>query len=355
MTDETPKPVRLKNELDELRPEVEKVLPPQVSLERFMRVVYTALAQSPQLRTADRRSLLTSAMKAAQDGLLPDGREAAFVPFKTKEKFRENGKQMERWIEKVSYMPMVAGILKKMRQSGEMKQLSVNVVREGDTFRFWTDDSGEHLMHEPLLGSTNRQVIAAYARMMTLNGGIYTEVMSRFEIEQVRSISKTKDDGPWVDWFDEMSKKTVLRRLSKRTPMSTDVVSVIQRDDDLYDVNQRTRRAVSGAAAAKEMLGLTHEEQNDLPLQVPAPEAREITVDVGTGEVVDAQKAEARPATSAGAGAAQAALEKATTIYELDEAMETVSTLYASSKRRAPEEITALYRKRREEFQGIEE
>jgi hypothetical protein len=43
-------------------------------------------------------------VKLAQDGLLPDGREAAVVMFGNK----------------AQAMPMIAGILKKVRQSGEV-------------------------------------------------------------------------------------------------------------------------------------------------------------------------------------------------------------------------------------------
>ena len=66
---------KLSTEIDALRPEIEKVLPAHVSPDKFMRVVLTAIAQSPDLRNADRRSLLTSCVKAATDGLVPDGRE----------------------------------------------------------------------------------------------------------------------------------------------------------------------------------------------------------------------------------------------------------------------------------------
>lgn len=346
MSAEIKAPMKLSDELDELRPEIEKVLPVQVTVDKFMRVVYTAIAQNVSLRNADRRSLLTSAIKAAQDGLLPDGREAAFVIFNSKEKFRENGKMMERWIEKVQYMPMVNGIIKKLNQTGELKQISVNIVREGDTFRYWVDDHGEHILHEPLLGTNGRQATAAYARATMHGGGVYLEIMSRFEIEQVRAISKSKDKGPWVEWWEEMAKKTVIRRMSKRMPMSTDVVQVLHRDDEMYDLSQRTRRASSGTAAAREMLGLTHKEPDEL-LQQSVPEEREVVVE-HVEEEKPAPQAQATPASNQ--SMSEEALNKATTVDALDEAMETISTLYAASKRKVPEETTALYRRRREEF-----
>lgn len=62
--------------------------------------------------------------------------------------------------------------------------------------------------------------------------------MSLGEIEKVRKVSRAATNGPWVEWWEEMARKTVLRRLSKRLPMSTDVDDLIRRDDDLYDFSK---------------------------------------------------------------------------------------------------------------------
>lgn len=234
----------LSQELTQLTPEIAKVLPPQVSLDKFMRVVNTALVMTPSLRECDRRSLFTAAVKAATDGLLPDGREGAFVPFKNQ----------------VQWMPMVAGIIKKVRNSGELKSLSSNVVRTADVFRYWIDDDGEHIQHEPNLGADPGPVTCAYAVAKTVNGGVYTEVMTLKQIEQVKNVSRAKDssEGPWKKWPDEMARKSVIRRLAKRLPMSTDLETTIQRDDELYDLPKPKdgERATTGAAGLRSLLGV---------------------------------------------------------------------------------------------------
>src|SRR3546814_9174090 len=76
-----------------------------IPVEKFHRVAVTAISSNPDLLNVDRTSLFGALMKAAQDGLLPDGREGAIVPFKGK----------------ASWMPMVAGIMKKVRNSGEIE------------------------------------------------------------------------------------------------------------------------------------------------------------------------------------------------------------------------------------------
>ena len=62
---------KLADELIELRPELEKVLPAHVSVDKFMRVVMTAISTNPQLRQADRRSLMTSCVKCIQSSAPP--------------------------------------------------------------------------------------------------------------------------------------------------------------------------------------------------------------------------------------------------------------------------------------------
>lgn len=225
----TDQPVALRTELDALVPEIEKVLPAHVTADKFMRVVLTAIAGNPDLRDANRASLLTSCVKAATDGLVPDGREAALVIFNTKV-----GRGYEK---RVQYMPMVAGILKKVRNSGELESLTCNVVYERDEFDFWVDDAGEHVLHKPLISDERGPFRCVYAIAKTTGGGTYSEVMTPGQVNQVREVSKAKDSGPWVSWYDEMARKTCIRRLAKRLPMSTDLEGTITADDDMYELN----------------------------------------------------------------------------------------------------------------------
>jgi recombination protein RecT len=211
--------------------EITAALPPHIPVERFMRVVMTAVGAAPTLLAADRRSLFESAMKAAQDGLLPDGRDGAFVTFRTKMK-GDDGKDF--WTDKVQWMPMVGGILKKIRNSGELLTISAYVAYEKDEFEYTLGDE-ESIVHRPCLEDDRGRPRLVYAVAKTKDGGVYREIMTFKDIEKVRGVSKAKDSGPWKDWWDEMAKKTVIRRLAKRLPMSSDLDDLIRRDDDLYD------------------------------------------------------------------------------------------------------------------------
>src|ERR1700759_587891 len=90
--------------LERMQPEFARILPDSIDASKFVRVVITALQNNPKLLESDRRSLYGACMDAAKDGLLPDGREGAIVPFKGKCK----------------WMPMIQGIAKKIRNSGEI-------------------------------------------------------------------------------------------------------------------------------------------------------------------------------------------------------------------------------------------
>ena len=218
----------------ERKAEFQAVLPSNCTFERFARIVKTAVIQSPELLSADRASLFMSCFKTAQDGLLPDGREAALVIYNTKQKDGSYKKL-------VQYMPMVGGVLKKVRNSGELASISAHVVYENDDFDYCLGDE-EHITHKPSVGDHGK-AICAYAIVKTKDNAIYREVMSVAEIEKIRNLSKSKDGQAWKEHWAEMAKKTVIRRISKRLPMSTDLEQVIQRDDEMFefDNNKSTK------------------------------------------------------------------------------------------------------------------
>ena len=205
--------------LTKMQPEFSAALPPQIPVEKFVRTVITVVQMNPKFLDADRRSLLGSCMKAAQDGLLLDGREAALVPF--------NGKGGTA----LQYMPMIGGILKKIRNSGELASISANVVYQRDQFDYALGDE-ERIVHKPHLGEDRGRAVAVYAIARTKDGAVYREVMSVGEVEKIRQSSRAANAGPWVNHWGEMARKTVLKRLAKRLPTSTDVDQVIDSDNE---------------------------------------------------------------------------------------------------------------------------
>lgn len=222
--------VLIKDQIEQREHEFARALPAHIPVERFKRVVLTAVQNNPDLLRADRQSFFNACMRSAQDGLLPDGRDGAIVMFG----------------DKAQWMPMVFGILKKIRNSGELASITARVVYAGDKFRYWIDDSGEHVEYEPSDDHDTNVVRRVFAMAKTKNGELYVEPMSVEQVEKVRAVSRARNKGPWVDWWDQMAIKTALRRLAKRLPMSSDLDDLLRRDDDLYDMSGASDQAVKG-------------------------------------------------------------------------------------------------------------
>lgn len=275
-----PEPQNLPTKFDEqlaaYTPQLKAALPAHIPVERFKRVVVTAINQTPDLANADRRSLFNACVKAAQDGLLPDGREAALTIFSGK----------------VQYMPMIAGIRKRMRNSGEVKSATAEVIYKNDHFKHFKGDE-PRIEHEPTeLGADPGPAIGAYAVIRLTNGEIIREVMSLKDIEAVRSVSRAQNSIMWTKFWGEGARKTVLRRCAKAAPISSDVDAVLRRDDDEHgfieqalppaDMSQRPTLASANAAAsepAQATVGTVVDQPHAMVDETGAEESRHATAD----------------------------------------------------------------------------
>lgn len=261
----------IRQNLTQMAPQFQAALPAHISVEKFTRVALTAIQNNPDLATkADRTSLFGSCVRLAQDGLLPDGREAAIVMFGNK----------------AQAMPMIAGVLKKIRQSGDVAKVSAQVVYEHDEF-VWHLGFDEDVTHNPpRLDQPRGKPIGAYATAVLKDGSKLLEVMSLEEIEKVRAVSRAAKNGPWVSWWGEMARKTVMRRLSKRLPMSTDLADELDRDDTLPKHEPETiehQAAPTNRLDALEQHLQIDQQQTDDTQEGPADEQR--------GEVVTLESA----------------------------------------------------------------
>lgn len=212
----------VKHSLSLMSSQFKMVLPEHIKVEKFIRVTQTAVQLNKSLLECDRNSLFAACIKASEDGLLPNGKEAALVPFKGQ----------------VQYMPMVAGILKKIRNSGELASITAQIVHEKDDFKYFIDSDGEHLNHAPNMFLDRGSVVGVYALAKMKDDSVYIEVMTMNQVNQVKNVSRAKDSNssPWNSFPEEMMKKTVIRRLSKRLPMSTDIESTFENDNVFYDL-----------------------------------------------------------------------------------------------------------------------
>ena len=195
-------------------------LPKHISPDKFIRAAQTAVQNNPDLLQCSRPSLYNACMKCAQDGLLADGREAAIVKF--------GGE--------AAYLPMVGGILKLIRNSGELATIDAEVVHEKDEYDSWVDERGQHFKFKKARGERGAPLLTfAYAIMK--DGALYFEEVSEQEMAGIQKVARSQT--VWTGAFrDEMKKKSAIHRMAKRMPKSTDLESVLKHDEELYDLEK---------------------------------------------------------------------------------------------------------------------
>jgi recombination protein RecT len=263
-------------QLDNMLGQFQAVLPKHITAERFGRVVLTAIQNNPELLDCDRRSLWNSAMRAANDGLLPDGRLGAIVIYKGKA-----GRPQAQW------MPMIAGLRQKVRNSGEIEGWSAHVVHERDQWEY-TEGDNPHIFHRPVRGDRG-PVIAAYSIAKFKSGELSREWMWIEELDKVRAVSRAQR-GPWQDWADEMYRKTVARRHAKVLPMSSDLDDLLRRPDEPDEVGAEQLAApkqseggrLGGMTDALDMIAA-----NTTKRTAKYKPAAEIIDELDAGEVID--------------------------------------------------------------------
>lgn len=198
----------------EFQSKIAAALPANVSVDRFTRCLLTAWQINPDILSCERTSLYMSVLTAAQQGLMPDGREGVIVKFSVK--------VGEKWIDKAQFMPMVAGVIKRFADAGV--SVYAGSVYSADQFRAWNDDTGQHVLHTPVHFGERGEWLGCYA-VATVNGSTYVEIAGIPEIQKIRSKSKGAFDrngdlkGPWLDWPERMGQKSLLHRLGRRVPL----------------------------------------------------------------------------------------------------------------------------------------
>jgi len=169
--------------------QITDLLPENVPVSRFVRATGTALLANPDIAKCEPDTIFAALLRAAQDGLLPDGREAAIVKYGTK----------------ASYLPMIGGIRKIAAEYGWT--IDTNVVRANDDFEYELG-LDPRLTHRPALGDRGA-LTHAYAISRHRDGLRLIDVMDAADIAKVRNVSRASGKGPWVDWEERMWAKSV--------------------------------------------------------------------------------------------------------------------------------------------------
>lgn len=216
----------LMNLLERKRGTIASVLPKHITPERIIKVALSAASRTPLLLQCTESSFVLAVMQAAELGLEPGSAlgHAYLVPYR-------NGKTGKY---ECQMIPGYRGLIALARRSGEIVSLEAHVVYANDKFRV-RYGLEPVLEHEPNLTGEPGDLVLAYAVAKLRDGGVQFEVMTRVQLEAVRRRSKAGGSGPWVSDFDEMCRKTVVRRLFKYLPVSIELAKALEVDARVED------------------------------------------------------------------------------------------------------------------------
>jgi recombination protein RecT len=207
--------------------EVAKVLPQHLTAERFTKIALLALNKTPKLMHCDQMSFFTALMTLSEFGLEPDGRRAHLIPFRNSRKSNAAGKDVYDCQLIIDYK----GITELMFRSGLVSSVAADVVCENDDFEY---DRRVVVRHKIKFGEPRGKAIAYWAGVRFKDGAEVWDCMSMDDVDRIRKRSRASNDGPWVTDPNEMGKKTVLRRLSKYVPWSSEIRQAMEIDDDQF-------------------------------------------------------------------------------------------------------------------------
>ena len=198
--------------------QIAKALPSVITVERFSRMVLTAITKNPKLSECTPQSFVGAMLTAAQLGLEPNTPlgQAYLIPYGDNCQFQ------------IGYK----GLLELAYRSGEIKTLEARCVYENDDFSI-EYGLNPNLIHKPSFKDKG-ELIGIYAVCHLNNEGYFFEFMSKEEIENHRnkySKSYKKNDSAWQTDFENMAKKTVIKKLLKYAPLKTEFVRAVAEDE----------------------------------------------------------------------------------------------------------------------------
>ena len=216
--------------------EIKKALPSVITPERFTRMVLSAISVNPKLGSCTPGSFLGAMMSAAQLGLEPNTPlgQAYILPY------------MNKGVLEAQFQLGYKGLIDLAYRSGEVEVIQSHIVYENDEFEcnYGLEPT---LKHTPAADDRG-DPIKVYAMFKTKSGGFGFEVMSMADVRRhAEKYSKAYNSGfsPWKTNFEEMAKKTVLKRVLKYAPLKSDFVRAVVQDEtvkseiseDMYSVN----------------------------------------------------------------------------------------------------------------------
>lgn len=207
---------------DAMKKQFAAALPAHVTPDRFVRVALTALRKTPKLALCTQDSVLKCLMDCSSLGIEPDGRRAHLIPYG----------------DTCTLIVDYKGLIELVRRSGDVTSIRAETVCENDEFA-WQDGAITHGIN---WRESRGKMQAVYAVASLISGETQSAAMTRDEVEAIRKRSRAGSSGPWVTDFEEMAKKTAVRRLCKMLPLSSEIMAQVEKDDAQFERNVTPRK-----------------------------------------------------------------------------------------------------------------
>ncbi len=191
------------------------IAPSGIDVNKFSAALMAEVRNSPKLADCNPMSILGAFIKSTQLGLEPGAAlgHCYFVPFKSE----------------CTLVMGYRGMMELAYRSGRVQSIAARVIYQNDEFSYSFGISDE-LSHKPATDDRG-SITGVYAIAKLVGGGIHFEVLSMADIEKARKASKAGSSGPWRDHFEEMAKKTAIRRLFKYLPIGIELNRAIVIDE----------------------------------------------------------------------------------------------------------------------------
>ena len=213
---------------DQVKRQIALALPQHLKPERMIRMAITTVRRTPKILECDPMTLVACIVQASEIGLELSGPlgQAYIIP-------RKNKGRME-----ATFQIGYRGFLRLAYNTGQVSFFNARAVRAGDLFNY-SLGTNQFINHKPE-APRGAKITHFYAVLQQKDGAADCEVWSLSDMEEhrdrYRSDKFLKDQnksyrGPWDDEFEAMGCKTMIRELSKRAPLSAELMSVAARDE----------------------------------------------------------------------------------------------------------------------------
>jgi recombination protein RecT len=119
------------------------------------------------------------------------------------------------------------GLIKLATDTGAIEWVQAEIVKEKDTFEYL--GIGKAPVHKMNPFSERGAVIGVYCVAKLSSGESLCTIMSKADCDAIRDkSSQAAKSGPWKDFYEEMLKKTVIKRASKLWPKSERIQQAVE-------------------------------------------------------------------------------------------------------------------------------